>query len=168
MRTTRLVAVSAMVALLLVPVGTAARQPRQEASVTPAAAFTATVSVKPYANTLKVSVKVGATNVPTNRSVTGYFLSESPTANPVGSTPGWKVMPSTFTLSDLDGSHTIYVWARTSNAVSVRGQDVTLLDRTLPAVSSFDVTPTTATSRTVPVTFGNTDPATPAAEHIQP
>jgi len=164
MRTTKLVAVSAMAALLLLPIGTAARSPRHQAeAASPATVFTATVSTKVSTKALTTNVKVGATSVPSGKSVTGYFLSENPTANPTGTTTGWKVLPTTFKLDDLDGSHTIYVWAKTKTSVSARGQAVTLLDRVLPTVSTFGVTPTTTTTRSVPVTFTSTDPGAAAS-----
>ena len=52
MRTTRLVAASALSALLLLPMGAAARTPRTDASVSPAAGFTATITAKAYTRTL--------------------------------------------------------------------------------------------------------------------
>lgn len=166
MRTTRLVAASALGALLLLPMGAAARAPRMDASVSPAAGFTATITTKAYTKSLTTAVKVGATSVPSGKSVTGYYLSENPTANPTGATSGWKVAPSTFALSAVDGTHTIYVWARTKTQVSARAQVNTFLDRTAPTVSSFDVTPLTSTVRSVAVTFTSSDAGGAAASGI--
>ena len=166
MRTTRLVAASALSALLLLPMGAAARAPRTDASVSPAAGFTATITTKAYTKTRTTSVKVGATSVPSGKAITGFYLSENPTANPTSSTGGWKVQPSTFALSDVDGSHTIYVWARTKTQVSARAQAVTFLDRVAPTTSSFDVTPVTSVVRSVAVTFTSTDPGGAAASGV--
>jgi hypothetical protein len=157
MRTTRLVAASALSALLLLPTAAVARSPKGVESVAPAAGFTATVTTKAYFKSLTISVTPKATGVPSGQNVTGYFLSEDPIANPTGKTPGWKVSPTSFAMSDGDGSRTIYVWAKTKSQVSARGSATTFIDRVAPVVSAFDVVPATSTSRTVAVTMTGAD-----------
>lgn len=159
MRTTRLVAVSALSALLLLPTAAVARAPKGVESVAPAAGFTATITTKAYVKGLSASVTPKATGVPSGQSVTGYFLSENPTANPTGKTSGWKVSPTSFALADADGPHTIYIWAKTKTQVSARGSASTFVDRVAPVVSAFDVVPTTSTTRTVAVTLTAADTA---------
>lgn len=160
MRTTRLVAASALSALLLLPTAAVARTPKGAQSVAPAAGFTATITAKAYTKSLSVGVTPKATGIPSGQSVVGYFLSENPTANPTGKTVGWKVSPTAFSpLSDADGAHTIYIWAKTKTQVSARGSASTFVDRVAPVVSAFDVVPTTATSRTVAITLTAADTA---------
>src|SRR4051794_21375024 len=116
MRSSRLVISGAMSALLLVPVGVAARGP-EVAAVSPAAGFTATISSRVNYGKRSVPVTVNVQNLPSGKSVTGYFLSENPAADPAPSATGWKYQPTAFTLSDADGLHTIYAWAKYTGGV---------------------------------------------------
>lgn len=165
MRTTRLVAASALSALLVLPTAAAARSPEGVEGVSPAAGFTATLTTKAYFNKLVASVTPKATSVPSGQSVTGYFLTESPSPAPTGAS-AWKVSPTSFTLSDAEGPHTIYVWAKTKTQVSARGSASTFVDRVAPVVSAFDVTPTTSTTRTVALTMTTSDPGAANASGI--
>lgn len=158
-RTTRLVAASALGVLVLLPTAAAAKPPKNVETVSPAAGFTAIVTTKAYVKGLSANVTPKAESVPSGQSVTGYFLSEDPTANPTGKTAGWKVAPTSFPLSDADGTHTIYIWAKTKSQVSARGSASTFVDRVAPVVSAFDVVPATSTSRTVALTLTAADTA---------
>jgi hypothetical protein len=148
MRTRPFVIIGALAALLLVPVGSSAAAPVQSsAAASPAAAFTATISARANQKLRAVPVKVGALNVPSGKTVLGYYLSESGAPNPTAATSGWRTLPSSFTVSAVDGPHTIYVWARVKGAVSVRGSVSITLDRVAPTAS---LTITTSSPTTAP------------------
>lgn len=161
MRTRSFLIATALGALLVVPAGAAAQSPADAAAsaVSPAAGFTATISMRANTRTLKTPVKVGATSVPSGKRVLGWFLSENPAANPTGATPGWKAAPSAFVMAAGEGTHTIYVWARVKGAISQRGSVTTTLDQTLPTASLTINTANPAAARTISVT-ATADPGT--------
>lgn len=144
MRTARLFTVGALSAALLVPTAVSAQAPA-------GTAFTATITTKVYSKVRKVAVTVGKQNVPDGKTVNAYFVSETGSPNPLPGATGWRTLPTDFTVSDQDGLHTIYVWARaTGGLVSVRGSDTVFLDRVAPTIDLFDVDPT-ASSRTITI-----------------
>lgn len=158
MRSSRLVFTGAMCALLLVPVGVAARNPEPSAVGT-AAGFAATINARANYGKRAVPVTLKVVNLPSGKSVKGYYLSENPLADPAPGATGWKLQPTSFTVGDADGAHTIYAWAKYTGGVvsAVAAQDNTFLDRVPPVVDTFTV-PDTSTSRTISVTVEASDP----------
>lgn len=165
MRTARLLTIGALGAALILPTAVAAQSPA-------GASFTATLSLKQYTRTRVVPLTAGKQNVPSGKSVNAWFVSETGSPDPTAGQAGWKNVPTDFKLSDEDGEHTVYVWARaTGGVVSDRGSDTTFLDRVAPEVSDVVTVPAqaeapddpeddrpTITSRNVSVTFEYSDP----------
>lgn len=158
----------ALSALLLLPVGAAAGTPASpEVAVVPrVSAPTVELTLPAYTKALKTSVKVVPT-VPEGAVLKGYYLSEDPTTPLAGAT-GWNVAAATFTLDGAagDGERTVYAWVRakvgTELVVSAADSAVTFLDRQAPT-ATFDVVPTTSTSRNVAVTLTGSDPGSQIA-----
>jgi hypothetical protein len=165
MRTARLLTIGALGAALILPTAVAAQSPA-------GASFTATLSLKQYTKSRVVPLTAGKQNVPSGKSVNAWFVSETGSPDPTAGQAGWKNVPTDFKLSDEDGEHTVYVWARaTGGVVSDRGLDTTFLDRVAPEVSEIETVPAqaeppedplldrpTITSRNVSVTFEYSDP----------
>ena len=98
--------------------------------------------------------------------MTGYYLSENPTANPTGATSGWKVQPTTFPLADRRRpAHRLCVGADQDAGLGA-GPGVTSSWIRRAHVSGFDVTPTTSIVRSVAVTFTSADAGGAAASGI--
>lgn len=106
------------------------------------------------ANSTSLAVSVTAFSATDNIGVTGYIITESPTA-PSLQDNGWSaVFPSSFTFS-AGGNRTLYAWTRdsagnVSSSVS-RSIVITLPDSTSPVVTSF-IMPATAAALEVPIT----------------
>ncbi|MFN8620408.1 MAG: hypothetical protein U0869_06645 [Chloroflexota bacterium] len=162
MRTRPFLLVSALAALLLVPAGVTAADPVGPAAVSPAAAFTATITAKANQKSRTVPVKVGATGVPTGKTVTGYWLSENAAPTPTAATAGWKAVPTAFAVSNVQGSHTIYVWAKVKGAISVRGSVTVTLDTVAPTATLAITTTSPTATQTINVT-ASADPGTGTA-----
>lgn len=66
--------------------------------------------------------------------IAGYFLSENGTA-PALDAAGWVISPSTFTVADVQGAHTVYAWVKDKNgSLSARAQATSNLDTIKPVV----------------------------------
>ncbi len=165
MRTARLFSIGALSAALILPTAVAAHAP--------ASAFTATINVKKaYANTLKVDLSLGKTDVPAGKSVNAYLVSETGSPDPDKGDGRWRTMPTAITLGDADGEHTVHAWARaTGGVVSARGSDTVFVDRVKPQTSDIVTVPAqaeapddpqadrpTITSRNVSISFKYNDP----------
>lgn len=94
---------------------------------------TTTLGLPEATRTRAVRTAVSASDV---NGIAGYFLSESP-ATPAANAPGWlPAAPSTFTLADREGAHTVYLWAKdTATSISRVAVSRTVLDRKVPVVA---------------------------------
>jgi hypothetical protein len=151
-----LVVTGAMSALLLLPSGVAAQAPAGDP-------FAAELKMKPFAKTRTAGLSVKAVNVPSGKTVKGFFLSLNENADPAPGATGWKVQPTTFPLPDQDGFHTVYAWAKHSGTPQVvtatPDSDTIFLDRELPVIDTFTgPNGTTVTSQTINVDIEASDP----------
>lgn len=165
MRTARLLTIGALSAALILPTAVAAQSPA-------GAVFTATLQLKDFTKTRVVPLKAGKTDVPAGKTVNAWYVSETGAPNPTAGQAGWKNVPTDFKLSDEDGEHTVYIWARaTGGVVSSRGSDTTFLDRVVPEVGDVTTVPAQAVapddpqddrpitpSRSVSIAFEYSDP----------
>ena len=95
------------------------------------------------ANTATVSLTIDATD---NVGVTGYYLSENSTV-PTLSLADWKPeKPTSYTFS-LEGSNTLYLWAKDATGnISVLKSVTVIYDKTVPVISSFTAPSSTKTA----------------------
>jgi hypothetical protein len=91
--------------------------------------FTMPTWSKARATSVTVSV-----SDPGKTGIAGYFLSETATT-PALNAPGWVISPTTVTLTDVQGAHTVYAWTKDKNgSISARAQASTNLDTIKPVV----------------------------------
>jgi hypothetical protein len=90
--------------------------------------------VPAYSKSLTVSVSLNATD-PGGTGIAGYRMSES-SATPSPTGPGWPVLPTSFLLSNTQGEHTVYAWAKDNNgSLSLAKSDTVVYDSIKPSAS---------------------------------
>ncbi|MFN8620719.1 MAG: hypothetical protein U0869_08265 [Chloroflexota bacterium] len=121
---------------------------------TPALTFTMPAGTK----SRTVAINVSATD-PSGSGITGYFVKEGDTTPPTLTAAGWKVKPSSFTLSAGQGTKTLYAWAKDGNgSMSAMATATTVLDISVPVAALAYTGAVPSTSRTITLsTAGSSD-----------
>jgi hypothetical protein len=119
------------------------------------AAPTVTISLPAYTKVAAVPVTLNATDT-SGTNITGYYLSESPTAPTIGGST-WINKPTTFTLSATDATKTVRAWVKDGNGdISAVATASTMLDTTAPVAATFTL-PSTTSTRNPTFTMTGTD-----------